>query len=144
MTDDLLIARVAGERIAMTATAIQSVIELGKVVAVPGAPRFITGLATQRSRTLTVYDVALAVGLNRSQDALRFAVVAEFEGIGYALAVDAVECVIPALGAVKPLKTKLSPGWAQSAVGMVETSIGTVLLIDLERLVGTEMQRKAA
>lgn len=144
MTEDLLIARVGGERIAMSATAIQSVIELGEVIAVPHAPAFIAGLATQRSRTLTVCDVAVAVGLPPSGERLRFAVVTEFEGIGYALAVDAVESVIPALGAVRPVKTKLSPGWAHSAAGMVDTSLGTVLLVDLQRLVGSELQRKAA
>jgi len=144
MTEDLLIARVAGERIAIAASAVQSVIELADVVPVPGAPEFIAGLATQRSRTLTVCDVGAALGLERAQDRLRFAVVAEFDSIGYALAVDAVECVISALGEVMPVKTRLAPGWARSAAGMVETSVGTVLLIDLARLVGSELQRKAA
>lgn len=144
MTDDLLIARVAGERIAMEATAVQSVIELGTVIPVPGAPSFIAGLATQRSRTLTVCDIAAAVGLNRENENLRFAVVTEFDGIGYALAVDAVECVIPALGKIGPVKAKLAAGWAHSALGMVETSIGTILQIDLQRLVDNEFQRKAA
>lgn len=144
MNKDLLIARVGGERIAMTATEIQSVIELGKIIPVPGAPAMITGLTTQRSRTLTVIDVAMSLGLAPRGDTCRFAIVVELEGIGYALAVDAVESVLPALGDVEPVKIKLSPGWARSAAGMVETSVGTVLLVDLARLVGNEVQQEAA
>ena len=144
MTEDLLIARAGGERIAVQATTVQSVIELAEVIPVPGAPAFVAGLATQRSRTLTVCDVAAALGLVRDRPSLKFAVVAEFDGIGYALAVDAVEHVLPALGEIKPVKARLSPGWAKCALGMVETAVGMVLLIDLARLVGNELQGKAA
>lgn len=144
MNHDLLIARVAGERIAIAAVDVQSVIELGAVVPVPCAPHVIAGLATQRSRTLTVLDVALALGLPPRSDPLRFAVVVEIDGVGYALAVDAVENVIPAIGELQPVKIKLSPGWARSAAGMIDTSVGTVLLVDLTKLIGDQMQRKAA
>jgi chemotaxis signal transduction protein len=144
MNNDLLIARVAGERIAMAATEVQSVIELGEIVPVPLAPQLVAGLATQRSRTLTVIDVAQALGLPVCSGNARFAVVVEIEGVGYALAVEAVENVIPAQGEVQPVKVKLAPGWARSAVGMVDTVIGTVLLVDLTRLVGGEVQQKAA
>ena len=144
MNHILLIARVAGERIAMSAVEVQSVIELGDVVPVPCAPHFIAGLTTQRSRTLTVFNVALALGLPRLAAPPRFAVVVELAGVGYALAVDAVENVIPAIGALQPVKIKLSPGWAKSAAGMIETSVGTVLMVDLARLVCGEMLEKAA
>lgn len=144
MNNDLLIARVAGERIAMAATEVQSVIELGEIVPVPLAPQLVAGLATQRSRTLTVIDVAKALELPVCSGKARFAVVVEIEGVGYALAVEAVENVIPAQGEVQPVKVKLAPGWARSAVGMVDTVIGTVLLVDLTRLVGGEVQQKAA
>lgn len=141
MTNDLLIARVDGERIALSAIEVQSVIELGEIVPVPLAPFPVVGLTTQRSRTLTVIDVALALGLPPTGPAARFAVVVEIAGVGYALAVDAVENVIPALGPAQPVKIKLAPGWAHSAVGMVDTSIGTVLQVDLARLVvGPELE----
>lgn len=144
MNHDLLIARVAGERIAMSALEIQSVIELGEIVPVPCAPAVIAGLATQRSRTLTVIDVAIALGLPARPEPTRFAIVIEIDGVGYALAVDGVENVIPAESEVAPVKMKLSPGWAHSAIGMVDTSVGTVLLVDLTRLVCGDAQRKAA
>ena len=143
MNSDMLIARVAGERVAIAAVDIQTVIELAAVIPVPRAPPIIAGLAAQRSRTLTVIDVARAFGLPSRPDTAHFAVVIEIEGVGYALAVDAVENVIPAIGEVQPCKVKLSPEWARSAVGMIDTTVGTVLLLDLTKLVGGEMQQKA-
>jgi len=141
MTNDLLIARVNGERIALSAIEVQSVIELGEIVPVPLAPVPVAGLASQRSRTLTVIDVAQALGLLAAGSTARFAVVVEVDGVGYALAVDAVENVIPALGPAQPVKIKLSPGFAHSAVGMVDTAIGTILQVDLTRLVaGPELK----
>lgn len=144
MTNDLLIARVAGERIALAAIEVQSVIELGEIVPVPLAPMPVTGLTSQRSRTLTVIDVAGAMDLPSAGLSGRFAVVVELEGVGYALAVDAVESVIPALSEPRPIKARLSPGRARSAVGMVDTSLGTVLQVDLTRLVLGDEQQKAA
>ena len=83
MTNDLLIARVAGERFALAAIDVQSVIELGEIVPVPLAPLPVVGLASQRSRTLTVIDVALALGLPASGSGRRFAVVVEIDAVGY-------------------------------------------------------------
>lgn len=143
MSDDLLIVRVAGERVAMTALAVESVIELGEVVPVPCAPEIVAGLTTLRSRTLTVIDVAQALGLP-SRGSARFGVVLEIAGVGYALSVDLVENVIPAESELRPVKVKLAPAWAHSALGMVDTSVGTVLLLDLTRLVGGDPERKAA
>jgi chemotaxis signal transduction protein len=143
MSDDLLIVRVAGERVAMAAMAVESVVELGEVVPVPCAPEIVAGLTTLRSRTLTVIDVAQALGLP-SRGSARFAVVLEIAGVGYALSVDLVENVIPAESEIQPVKVKLAPAWAHSAIGMVDTSVGTVLLLDLTRLVGGDPERKAA
>jgi purine-binding chemotaxis protein CheW len=142
MTRDLLVARVAGERFAVLATAVQSVIELGTIVPIPRAPHFIAGMTTQRSRTLTVIDVSLALDLPAGPSARRFALVMEFAGVGYAFAVDAVENVLPADSDVGPLRFKLSPGWSRSALGMVETAVGTVLMVDLARLVGDAIQEE--
>ncbi len=144
MTHDHLIVRVAGHRLAVAASDVLCVIELGNVVPVPGAPPFVLGLATQRSRTLNVFDLAVGVGLPRSEHPLRFAVVLDFGGVGYAMAVDAVESVTAATGPVQRVKANLSSGWARCAAGMIETAVGTVLLIDLARLVETEMLEKAA
>lgn len=144
MNQDLLIARVAGERFAVPAIAVQSVIELGEIVPVPRSPGFVAGLTTQRSRTLTVIDVALALDLPGSSGQRGFALVADLDGVGFALAVDAVESVTPALDEAKPSTIRFAPGWTRSAVGMVETSVGAVLLVDLTKLIGIEVQQEAS
>jgi purine-binding chemotaxis protein CheW len=135
MTGDILIARVAGERFALPATQIQSVIELEQVVSVPRAPDFVTGLATLRSRTLTVIDVARVLGLDRPVGQSRFALVVDRDGCGYALAVDAVEHVVAADGPVEPMRMRLSEGWMRCALGVVPCALGTVLALDLDLLV---------
>jgi purine-binding chemotaxis protein CheW len=130
MTQDLLIARVCGERFAIAATAVDSVIELGEVVPAPRAPAFIAGLTTLRSRSLTVIDTARALGLTPAEQLHRFALVIELGGCGYAVAVDAVESVVSANGPVGPLRVKLPGDWARVALGIVDTPVGVVLMVD--------------
>lgn len=144
MAETYLIARVAGERFAVPAARIQSVIELGEVVPAPRAPAWIAGMATLRSRSLTVVDSMLALDLEAKACAQRLALVVEIGGCPYALAVDGVENVVEASAPVEPLSLKLAPGWLRCAEGMVETPAGTVLTIDLERLVDGPEQQKAA
>ena len=144
MAEALLIARVAGERFAAPAARIQSVIELGEVVPVPRAPDYISGLTTLRSRSLTVIDTPLALELPGTTATKSLALVLEMNGCGFALAVDAVENVVEAEGEVEPLTIQLAPGWMRCAQGKVETSIGTVLMINLDRLVAGPECKKAA
>jgi purine-binding chemotaxis protein CheW len=135
MSGDLVIARVAGERFALPADAIQSVIELELVVPVPRAPNFVAGLTTLRSRTLTVIDTARSVGVRSETTRPRFALVIEQHGCGYALAVDAVEAVVSAEGPIEPMRVKLADGWMKAALGTVPSAEGTVLVLDLNLLI---------
>lgn len=144
MGGTLLIARVAGERFAVAAGRIQSVIELGEVIPVPRAPAWIAGLTTLRSRSLTVIDTVLALELGAHSLGQHLALVTEIGGCPYALAVDGVENVIEANGPMEPLAIKVAPGWMRCAEGLVETPVGKVLTIDLERLVAGPEQQKAA
>lgn len=144
MDQAMLIARVAGERFAVPASRIQSVIELDEVILVPRAPAWIAGLATLRSRSLTVIDTVLALGLEPRSQGQRLALVVEAAGCPLALAVDSVESVTEATGAVQPITFKLAPGWMRCAEGLVETPAGTVLAIDLDRLLAGPEQQEAA
>lgn len=144
MTGELLIASVAGERFALPAIRIQSAIELDTVVPVPCVPQFILGLTTLRSRTLTVIDTACAIGLDAPASPPRYALVVECDGCGYALAVDAIETVVSAIGEIEPLTVKLTKGWMRIALGKVQTTAGTVLVLDLDRLIAGSETRDAA
>jgi chemotaxis signal transduction protein len=144
MGEAVLIARVAGERFAVPAVRVQSVVELGEVVPVPRAPDYIAGLTTLRSRSLTVIDTTRALELSSTGGSRHLALVVEADGCGFALAVDSVETVVDCEGEPEPLTMQLSPGWMRCAQGKVETPAGVVLMINLDRLIaGPEMEKAA-
>jgi chemotaxis signal transduction protein len=144
MSEALLVARVAGERFAVPAARIQSVIELDQIIPVPAAPNHVAGLTTLRSRSLTVIDSTIAIGMATEPRERRLALVTEFESCGYALAIDAVESVVEADSAIEPLTVKLAPGWMRCAKGTVATGIGAVLMIDLEQLIAGPQHEEVA
>ena len=143
MSTPLLIVRIAGDRIAVPAERVHSVVELGRIVPVPRAPRYIAGLTTLRSRTLTVIDTACALGVPSSASA-EFALVVESDGCGYALLVESVENVETGKPAPCRPDVKLADGWARAAQGLVETESGSLLVIDLETIIAGPPQKEAA
>lgn len=135
MIDELLlIATIAGHRAALPAAAIASVIEIDGIEPIPLAQAPVAGLTTLRSRVLTVIDCRAALGLTPGKEAAREAVVVEIEGHGYALLVDDVRDVTPALSEPAPPRADPGAGWASALVGMVETAAGPVLVLDPVRL----------
>jgi hypothetical protein len=90
-----LIARVAGERIAIDAAEIESVVELEATTPIPRSAPHVAGLAALRSRVVTVIDCLAALELGHSPASYpRDAIVVEVEGHPYALLVDAVRDVL--------------------------------------------------
>lgn len=134
MNDLVLVARVAGQRVAFDAALIESVIDLGKVVPVPLARRHVSGLAATRSRVLTVIDAAAAIGLPSVSDGNR-AIVILCDGHRYAVRVDTVDDVAAPIGELAPFETSTGQAWREVATGMVDTEFGFALLIDPARLV---------
>ena len=143
MSAPLLIDRVAGDRIAVPADRVHSVIELERIIPAPRAPGYIAGLTTLRSRTLTVIDTARALGLPGA-DRTEFALVVESDGCGYALIVDEVENV--ASGETLPCRpeVKLAEGWKRVAQGLVETDAGSLLVVDLDTIIAGPQINQAA
>ena len=56
MNELLLIVTIAGERVALPAAAVESVVELDTLIPVPRAAPHVAGLSALRSRVLTVID----------------------------------------------------------------------------------------
>ena len=144
MSTPLLIVRIAGDRIAVPADRVHSVIELGSVIPVPRAPHYIAGLTTLRSRTLTVIDTACALGLSDSAAGAEFALVVESDGCGYALMVESVENVETGTPVSCRPDVKLADGWKRAAQGLLETESGSLLIIDLETVIAGPLQEEAA
>jgi purine-binding chemotaxis protein CheW len=131
-----LIARIAGQRVALAASAVQSVVEIEALTPVPVAPRHIAGLAALRSRVLTVIDSYAALGLDSSAPVgLAQAVVVVIDGHLYGLLVDEVEDVVDILGEPQPVRNALHSGWADVACGIVDYEDAAVLVVDAAALV---------
>jgi purine-binding chemotaxis protein CheW len=134
MAELLLVAVIAGERVAIPAADVESVVELDGIAPVPRAPAHLAGLAALRSRVVTVIDCRISLELGAGEKPLREAIVVDADGHPYALLVDAVEDVIEHEGGIRPIRTSLAAGWRRAARGMVETPTGLMLLVDTHAL----------
>ncbi|MGH6787797.1 MAG: chemotaxis protein CheW [Novosphingobium sp.] len=143
MSESLLVARVAGERVAFPVTAIATTHLIEQVHPVPGAPAFVAGLMANRSQTLTVIDTVRALGLESADALPEYCIVFVRHGCSYAFAVEAIEAVVEVIGPTAPPRGKLAEGWARAAVGQVETTAGAVLLVDWEKLLSAPQQAAA-
>jgi purine-binding chemotaxis protein CheW len=133
----LLIVTIAGERVALPSTAVESVVELDALIPVPRAAPHVAGLSALRSRVLTVIDCmrSLELGATDCSDGIREAVVVELDGHHYALMVDLVEDVVEALSEPMPMRAAMGAAWERDAQGMVETENGPMLVIDVAALI---------
>jgi purine-binding chemotaxis protein CheW len=137
MNELLLIVTIAGERVALPSTAVESVVELDALIPVPRAAPHVAGLSALRSRVLTVIDCmrSLELGTTDCSDGIREAVVVEIDGHHYALMVDLVEDVVEALSEPAPMRAAMGPGWERVSQGMVETETGPLLVVDVAALI---------
>ena len=144
----LLIVTIAGERVALPAAAVESVVELDALIAVPRAAAHVAGLSALRSRVLTVIDCkhSLELGSTELNDGnLHEAAVVELDGHHYALTVDAVEDVVEAMSEPTPIRAAMGAGWERVSKGMVETEEGPLLLVDITAIIaGPGSEARAA
>ena len=146
MSELLLIVTIDGERVALPAAAVESVVELDTLIPVPRAAAHVAGLSALRSRVLTVIDCmrSLELGDTDWSDVIREAAVVELEGHHYALIVDLVEDVVEALSDPLPVRAAMGSGWERASQGMVETESGPLLLIDVAALIAGGEAKAAA
>jgi len=135
MAELLLIVRLAGERVALPAVDIESVVEIDLIAPAPGTPPHVAGLAALRSRVLTVIDCPAALGIACGELPHHDAVVAVIDGHPYALLVEGVEDVVEADADPVPLPVRTAPLWRRVANSMVTAGGELLLLIDVPALV---------
>lgn len=136
MAELLLIARLAGRRLALPARDIEAVVELDGLTPVPGAPRHIAGLSALRSRVLTVIDSRASLGLPAdAREGTAEAVVVPSGGHTYALLVEQIEDVVEADEETAPIKAPAGSGWDRIAKGMVQAGGDLLLLADPHQLI---------
>lgn len=132
MSELFLIAEVAGRRVAIEAGQVDSVVDIGAIVAVPCAAESIRGLAALRSRVVTVVDTQVALGQQPIAQPSR-AVIARLDGHHYAFLVDALEDVAPFERA--SMTGGEGGGWSAAAAGVVTLNGEPLLVVDLAALV---------
>lgn len=145
MNQLLLIVTIAGQRVALPAAAVESVVELDALIPVPRAAPHVAGLSALRSRVLTVIDCKRSLELGQSDvsDGIREGAVVELDGHHYALIVDVVEDVVEAASEPSPVRAAMGAGWERVSLGMVETEAGPLLLVDVAALISGSEARAA-
>jgi purine-binding chemotaxis protein CheW len=133
----MLVVTIDGRRAAIPALEVNSVIDLASITPVPRAAPNVAGLATLRSRPLTVIDCRIALGLEPvgNGGALRRAAVVEHDGHLYGLLVDTADDIVASLAEPGPIGADPGPGWRDAASGRVETEGGALLLLDIPALI---------
>lgn len=130
-----LIATIAGQPVAIHASLVESVVDLGAIAPVPLAPPHVAGLAALRSKVLTVICCECALGFVPTQRATRRAVVIQIDGHHYGLVVGSIEDARVIDEPPQPIRARLEPGWARISMGMLEYDGEALMLIDPERIV---------
>jgi len=130
-----LIVSIAGQRVALPADHVESVVEIDMVTPVPLVAPHVAGLAALRSRVLTIVDTRAALELEDAAGAAQAgagdqAVVVTVDGHLYGLLVDEVEDVVARPGGIEPLRVAPGAGWSRVARGMVEIAGDVLLLLD--------------
>lgn len=130
----MLIARIAGERVALPAAAVEAVVEIGRIMPVPRTSPHVAGLFALRSRVLTVIDCRRALEPAGEAPIADQAVVLAQDGHGYALLVESVEDVVAADGPVRALGA-MSGAWRGFAEGTVDIDGNLMLVADAGALI---------
>ena len=135
MADLFLIARIGDRPVAIASDQVESVVDIGEIVAVPRADVRVRGLAALRSKVVTVIDTRAVLGLAPGSKTQGRAVITVIEGHAYAILVDALEDVTPC--ALQPLAggITLCAGWRAIGSGIVELDGEPVLAIDLRAMI---------
>lgn len=146
MNELLLVVTIAGERVALPAAAVESVVELDTLIPVPRAAPHVAGLSALRSRVLTVIDCrrSLELGESDRSHGIREAAVVELDGHHYAFIVDLVEDVVQSMSDPQPVRAAMGRGWERVSDGMVETENGPLLLINVAALIAGAETKAAA
>lgn len=132
MSDLSVLAKLAGQCIALDASMIEAVVDLASVIPVPLAPPHVIGLAAIRSQVVTVVDPAIALGF-AAQSAAGRALLVTIDGHRYALRVESVADVLPLPG--ETVATLLAGSWASVASGRVDLDGGFALRVDPRLLI---------
>jgi len=145
MTHLYLIVTIAGQRVLLSTSSVESVVEIDEIEPVPLVARHVAGLFALRSRVMTVIDSSASVELGEmSRTDQCDAVIINCDGHGYAILVENVDDVIETDASVLPARAVLAPSWARVALGVIEIEGEALLVVDPAALVAGPSNALAA
>ncbi len=144
MNNLYLVASIAGTDVAIPTREVESVVSVGEIIPVPGAPNRIAGLFALRSRVVTLINGAWTVSGERAAiQPGATAIVSAIGGHIYGFVVERVEDVLM----IEPDRIMdaggISQGWSDVATGVATMEDRALLIVSLERFV-TAPSRLAA
>ena len=131
MSEQFLIAKIADRRVAIPTAQVESVIDLGEILPAPLAAPQVCGLVAIRSRVVTVIDTEIALGLPRSAQVKRRAVITAVDGHHYAILVESLDEVETLDRHPLSAGLTLGAGWRACASGLVDHHGEAMLVLDL-------------
>lgn len=131
MRELYLLAQVAGQPVAVASAAVESVVDLGEITPAPRAAPHVLGLATLRSRVVTVIDTAGALAGVRGPAKPGRAIVSAIDGHHYAFVVESLDDVADFEPQPLAAGIVLDGAWASAARAVVERAGEPALVVDL-------------
>lgn len=125
-----------GQLCGVPVLAVREVITNSKIVRVPLAPPEIAGNINLRGRIVTTIDTRCRLGLGTAADtAACVALVAEHEGVLYALLIDQVQEVLSLRGdMIEETPPNFSTAWRRFSNGVVRLPNQLMVVLDIGRL----------
>jgi purine-binding chemotaxis protein CheW len=134
MSHHYVLGTVNGQRVAIEAEAVESVIDITETTPVPLVPPSVIGLCAVRSRVLTVIDVATVVGAAYDDPKFRAASVI-VDGHRYALRMARIDDAIMAPEAPAPIDASIGANWQNISTGRIDTGAGFALVLSPEKII---------
>ena len=132
-----LFATIADVPIAVRASEVEAVVRLGDIVPIPLVQAHVRGLATLRSRVLTVIDMEARIfGKGGLDDSASLAIVADIAAHSYGFLVDSVSDICLAPVCAQPVRGRIDPVWEPYVTGLVEREGRSHLLVTLADFAG--------
>lgn len=128
----ILFANIAGTPIAVRAYEVEAVVRLQEITPVPLMPRHVCGLASLRSRVLTIIDMEARVfGASPPVRPAALAIIADVGAHSYGFLIDSVRDICLTPDAIQPILGRIDSQWAPFASGLVALDGHSHLLLTL-------------
>ena len=148
MENQLVVFDLANEHYGVNISAVESIIKLQPITAVPHAPEFVEGITNLRGTVLPVVDLRKRFGLPAGEATKETRiVVAEIDGTQVGMMVDAVTEVLrvdeEAIEPPSPIVTTVDGDWSSRNAfipGIAKVDERLIILLDLARVLSPEEQ----